>query len=156
MECHEIIDTNPEWRELEEYHEEIVFEHDPGNRWCLDCHDADNRDLLRLASGATIPFEESYRLCGQCHGPKLRDWKAGVHGRRTGRWDGKERYYLLCVHCHDPHSPKYPKIEPLPTPIPPDQTRESLNIPYEPIELEKVIPLFANRTGRESGIGGPP
>ena len=35
-----------------------------------------------------MSFAESYVLCGQCHGEKLRDWRAGVHGRRTGQWNG--------------------------------------------------------------------
>jgi ferredoxin len=65
-------------------HDEIVLKHDEEHRWCLDCHDASDRDALHLASGEPVPFEESYRLCGQCHGEKYRDWRAGVHGRRTG------------------------------------------------------------------------
>lgn len=75
-------------------------------RWCLDCHDAQNRDVLRSASGQPIPFTESYRLCGQCHGDKYRDWKVGVHGKRVGMWDGPKTYFL-CVNCHNPHTPKW-------------------------------------------------
>jgi len=75
-------------------------------RWCLDCHDAQNRDQLRSASGAPIAFTESYRLCGQCHGDKYRDWKVGVHGKRIGMWDG-EKTYFLCVNCHNPHTPRW-------------------------------------------------
>jgi hypothetical protein len=90
------------------FHDEqqSVFDHDASNRWCLDCHDYENRDVLRLASGATVPFTQSYRLCGQCHGDKYRDWRAGVHGKRVGRWDG-DKTYFLCVNCHDPHSPRF-------------------------------------------------
>jgi hypothetical protein len=75
-------------------------------RWCLDCHDAQNRDQLRSAAGQPIPFTESYRLCGQCHGDKYRDWKVGVHGKRVGKWDG-EKTYFLCVNCHNPHTPRW-------------------------------------------------
>ena len=71
-------------------HTDIVLKHDETHRWCLDCHDATNRDVLHLASGERVPFEESYRLCGQCHGEKYRDWRAGVHGRRTGNWNGSQ------------------------------------------------------------------
>ena len=87
-ECHADQETNPEPRRLD-MHEEIVemFSHDEEDRWCLDCHNADNRDFLRLASGKLVSFEESYKLCGQCHGDKLRDWKVGVHGKRTGDWN---------------------------------------------------------------------
>ena len=74
-----------------------------------------NRDMLHSASGKLIDFSESYKLCGQCHGPKLRDWKAGIHGRRTGQWNG-EKQYLLCAHCHNPHSPKFPQLKPEPAP----------------------------------------
>ena len=118
-ECHadpELV-TNDERRELM-MHDEIdaIFSHDEENRWCLDCHNADNRDSLRLASGKLIGFDESYKLCGQCHGDKLRDWKVGVHGKRTGEWNGKKQY-LLCVHCHNPHSPKFAQLTPEPPPI---------------------------------------
>jgi hypothetical protein len=103
-------------------HEEVqsAFDHDSENRWCLDCHDNQDRDVLRLASGAPVPFTESYRLCGQCHGDKYRDWRAGIHGRRSGWWDGA-RTYELCVHCHDPHSPRFKAIEPE---APPHRPRE--------------------------------
>ena len=120
--CHDDPeDINREKRVLEDAHgdvldKEIVLEHDAEHRWCLDCHDAENRDKLHLASGELVDFEESYKLCGQCHGTILRDWKQGVHGKRTGFWNG-EKDYLLCASCHDPHSPKFKKMKPMPTPI---------------------------------------
>ncbi len=94
------------------FHDEqqSVFDHDAEHRWCLDCHDYENRDVLRLASGETVPFTESYRLCGQCHGDKYRDWRAGVHGKRVGRWDGAKTYFL-CVNCHNPHSPAFKGVK---------------------------------------------
>lgn len=122
MTCHEGIPPNPERRPLESMHSEIVLHHDEEHRWCLDCHDADDRDQLRLASGALVPFTESYRLCGQCHGTQYRDWRVGIHGKRTGYWDGSKRY-LLCVHCHSPHSPRFAPLRPLPPPIRPQFLR---------------------------------
>lgn len=114
--CHDPnLPVNAERRELKKPHEDIRLQHDEEHRWCLDCHNAENRDVLRTAGGAPIPFTESYRLCGQCHGLQFRDWKAGVHGKRTGEWNGK-REYLLCVHCHNPHSPKFKPLAPLPPP----------------------------------------
>jgi hypothetical protein len=115
--CHATQKPNPHRRTLE-WHEDIqaMFNHDSQNRWCLDCHDLNNRDSLRLASGKLLDFKESYKLCGQCHGDKLRDWKVGVHGRRTGDWNGKKQYYL-CVSCHNPHSPKFKPIKPEPPPV---------------------------------------
>lgn len=114
-ECHADMEPNPERRELEDEHEDIVLRHDEQHRWCLDCHDAADRDQLRLASGKRVPFSRSYLLCGQCHGNKLRDWRAGVHGKRTGHWNGPRRY-LLCAHCHDPHQPAFKPIAPEPPP----------------------------------------
>ena len=116
--CHANIAPNPVRRELVEWHDDIsaIFNHDSENRWCLDCHDLNNRDYLRLASGKLLDFKESYKLCGQCHGEKFRDWKVGVHGKRTGEWNGKKEY-LLCVHCHNPHSPKFGELKPEPPPM---------------------------------------
>ena len=122
MECHESLPPNPERRVLEGMHSDIVFQHDAEHRWCLDCHDANDRNQLRLASGALVPFTESYRLCGQCHGTQYRDWRSGIHGKRTGYWDGSKRY-LLCVHCHNPHSPRFASLQPLPPPIRPQFLR---------------------------------
>lgn len=123
-ECHdpEELPPNPKRRPLEMAHEEIVLVHDEEHRWCLDCHDEDNRDKLRLASGALIDFEESHRLCGQCHGAKYRDWRAGIHGRRKGHWNGKKEY-LLCVNCHWAHAPKFEPIEAMPPPKRPEALR---------------------------------
>lgn len=108
--CHKDLPKNGERRELA-FHDEqqSILSHGP-DRWCLDCHDLQNRDVLHLTNGTPVPFTESYRLCGQCHGDKLRDWKVGVHGKRTGRWDG-EKVYFLCVNCHDPHAPRFKGVE---------------------------------------------
>lgn len=136
--CHGDMETNPERRALEE-HTEIVkmFDHASDQRWCLDCHNPDDRDKLRLASGKLITFEESYYLCGQCHGTIFRDWKAGVHGKRTGEWNGK-KIYRLCVHCHNPHSPRFKPLKPLPPPKRPEeiQNRHLTNdqIPSNPLD----------------------
>jgi hypothetical protein len=117
--CHEDQEVNPERRVLEDMHEEIqIINHNEEERWCLDCHNPDDRDVLRLASGRLVSFEESYYLCGQCHGTIFRDWKAGIHGRRTGDWNG-EKTYRLCVHCHNPHQPRFKPIAPLWPPVKP-------------------------------------
>jgi hypothetical protein len=120
--CHE-GEPDATRRELQ-FHDEIQakFDHDAEHRWCLDCHHPSNRDVLRLASGATVPFTESYRLCGQCHGDKYRDWRSGVHGKRVGQWDGKKTWFL-CVNCHDPHSPAFAPLAPEPRPLRPEEMR---------------------------------
>jgi hypothetical protein len=111
-------------RELTGMHGDIVLKHDAEHRWCLDCHDAANRDVLHLASGEAVKFEESYRLCGQCHGEKLRDWRAGIHGRRIGQWNGAKGY-LLCAHCHNPHEPRFRAVAPKPAPKRPASVRRT-------------------------------
>lgn len=110
MGCHK--DQKDRTRRELGFHDEqqSIFDHDAEHRWCLDCHDYENRDVLRLASGETVPFTESYRLCGQCHGDKFRDWRLGVHGKRVGMWDGAKTY-LLCVSCHNPHSPAFKGVK---------------------------------------------
>lgn len=120
--CHSEILTNPKRRELVEMHDDIMFDHDSENRWCLACHYESDRDSLVLAGGKLLGFSESYKLCGQCHGPKLRDWKLGIHGKRTGQWNGQKQY-LLCVHCHDPHSPSIKKLQAMPPPRRPEQIK---------------------------------
>jgi hypothetical protein len=120
--CHADMKPDRTRRELAAMHDDIKLKHDEEHRWCLDCHDADNRDFLHLANGDRVPFDESYRVCGQCHGEKYRDWRAGVHGRRVGQWDG-HKSYLLCPHCHNPHQPRFKSLTPKPAPIPPRRGR---------------------------------
>lgn len=120
--CHSGMTPNPKRRVLTDYHTEIVLHHAEGQRWCTDCHNLLDRDKLRLVSGELIDFSESYLLCGQCHGDKFRDWKVGVHGKRTGDWNG-DKQYLLCVHCHNPHDPKFKSLKPMPPPQRPGESK---------------------------------
>jgi len=103
--CHKDMKPDPTPRKLKE-HSDIKLHHAEQFRWCLDCHDTNDRDKLHLQSGERLDFEVSYRLCGQFHGDKYRDWKAGIHGKRIGQWNGKKTYYL-CANCHNPHNPAY-------------------------------------------------
>lgn len=127
-ECHdEDWEVDETRRELEEPHNELPGKfqnHDSTNRWCLDCHSAKSRDNLRLINGDSVPFNEYYRLCEQCHKRVYREWKMGVHGKRTGLWNG-EKQYMHCTQCHDPHNPPFKAIEPMPAP------RTPLNIKVE-------------------------
>lgn len=112
--CHSLMPANKQQRKLELMHQDIVLKHMPDG-WCLDCHNPDNRDKLRLINGKVLNFDEAYKLCGQCHGAIYRTWKAGLHGKRTGQWNG-EKLYQPCVNCHWPHEPVFKAIEPLPPP----------------------------------------
>ena len=125
-ECHdEDWETNPERRALDEPHDEYpgkFVNHDSKNRWCLDCHSTKNRDKLRLINGKLIEFKEYYRLCEQCHKRIYREWKMGVHGKRTGYWNG-EKEYMHCAQCHNPHNPPFKPLEPMPVPRTPEKVR---------------------------------
>jgi hypothetical protein len=122
--CHADLEPDPTPRKMEYFHEDIELKHGDDSRWCFDCHNADDRDHLRLVSGELIDFDESYRLCGQCHGTIYRDWREGIHGRRRGYWNGAKSY-LLCAHCHNPHAPAFRPLHPLPPPVRPDFLRSA-------------------------------
>ncbi len=109
-------------RRLLGFHEEIQGKLAHGRNWCLDCHDLSRRDVIHLSSGEQVPFTESYRLCGQCHYDKYRDWDLGIHGKRVGLWDGAKTAFL-CVNCHDPHSPRFRPLRPEPRLPSPKETR---------------------------------
>ncbi len=105
-------------------HTNVKLVHGGLRVWCLDCHHPEERNfLLPLSDGTPITFERSYLLCGKCHGTKFRDWRNGIHGRRTGEWNGPKTYYL-CVNCHDPHTPRFKPLEPLPPPQKPWAPKE--------------------------------
>ncbi len=101
--------ANPKPRMLVRMHRKINLSHAKEVFWCLNCHNTEERNSLILLNSEKISFEQSYRLCGQCHGSIYRDWKLGIHGRRVGQWDGT-KLHLLCSHCHDPHNPKFRKL----------------------------------------------
>lgn len=115
---------DPRPRILVRMHRNINLKHAEW-MWCLNCHNTVERNTLRLINGDSISFEESYRLCGQCHGNIYNDWKIGIHGRRVGQWSGK-KLYLLCAHCHDPHNPKFRKLMTKDPPLPPSYGRWEL------------------------------
>ncbi len=112
---------DPTPRLLVQMHQDIELKHADW-QWCLNCHDLEERNSLKLITGEKIPFEQSYRLCGQCHGQIYNDWKMGIHGRRVGQWNG-DKLYLLCAHCHDPHSPRFRKLMAQEPPKPPGYGR---------------------------------
>src|SRR3989338_5047086 len=89
-ECHDSLESyNARPRKLEEEHDTITAIHpeqlvqeDP-KYWCQNCHQFKNYNRLHLEDGEVITFNESYRLCAQCHGPVFDDWKKNLHGQRT-------------------------------------------------------------------------
>lgn len=118
--CHDNKDlkTNPEVRKLRDPHDELPKFEGHGSLWCLDCHDANDRDHLKLANGTLVDLSNPVALCAQCHGLYYREWQSGVHGKRTGYWNGPKRV-LRCDNCHNPHSPHFRPLTPLPPPVNP-------------------------------------
>lgn len=116
--CHDEREPGPEPRELREFHTERQLRHGEGINWCDSCHTLDDPDHLHLNDGTPLGFDESHRLCGQCHGPQFRNWRDGLHGIRVGAWYGETRQ-KLCTACHDPHTPARITLESLPPPLRP-------------------------------------
>ena len=116
--CHEGEPVNREVRELEDEHDEQALAH--GNLWCFSCHSDEEQQSLELSDGTRVAFEDSWQLCTQCHGKKLADWRAGVHGKRTGHWRG-DREYRTCVVCHEPHAPAFKPLVPKSRPPRPEE-----------------------------------
>jgi len=103
-------------------HSDIVMHHGSHerNNNCFNCHNENNLTQLQTRDGHEVKFTNSQLLCGSCHGPTLRDWEAGVHGRTSGFWDRAlgPADRKLCVNCHNPHAPKFPGRKPAPGPHP--------------------------------------
>jgi formate-dependent nitrite reductase cytochrome c552 subunit len=114
--CHATKPANADARlgtPLPQFHSGLVGQH--GNLTCVSCHNpADGYGTLRLADGRSVPYREVMTLCAQCHGPQHRDYLNGAHGGMTGYWDLSKggRVRNNCIHCHDPHAPKYPTVSP--------------------------------------------
>lgn len=121
---------------LPEEHEDIVMGHGTHgrNNDCFHCHDQDKLTHLQARDGEPLPMDQSTQLCGSCHGPTMRDWIFGSHGRTSGYWDRRkgEVTKLDCVNCHDPHSPQFPSREPAPGPHYLRQTGHATGVPHQP------------------------
>lgn len=101
-------------------HENIIMGHGSHDRnnLCYNCHNEQNLTTLQVRDGNVVKFDNIPALCGSCHGPTLRDWEAGAHGRTGGFWNRElgEPARLVCSNCHNPHSPRIPTREPAPPP----------------------------------------
>lgn len=118
-------------------HQDIVadslqLKHGRGAMWCLDCHSAKNRNKLIDRRGNEISFNQPQRLCGSCHGEVYIDWRAGIHGKRTGMWatGGKKRWWV-CTECHNPHTVQINRFDPINPEPPPPPPRGMINANYE-------------------------
>lgn len=113
--CHTDREPDPNERVLDEFHTLRSIRHGETMFWCPFCHKPDNLDRLQLLDGTDVSFDAAYRLCGQCHGDKVRDFHAGIHGLTTGSWQ-TTRERRSCPVCHDPHDPHRPQFRSLPPP----------------------------------------
>jgi hypothetical protein len=73
---------------------------------CMTCHTDDNMDILHSGTGKEIKFNDSYKLCGQCHSPQYKDWQGGAHGKQVKSW-APPRVSNTCTSCHNPHKPGF-------------------------------------------------
>lgn len=94
-------------------HSDVVQAHSPRSRLvCQDCHDEQARmNRLRLSDGENLPFDQSFRVCAQCHFQQAGDWEGGGHGKRLAAWAG-QRIIRNCPACHNPHDPLHPVATP--------------------------------------------
>ena len=156
--CHDNKFVDRRVRELQDEHTKIVFEHGGGRFWCYDaCHKGTDMDNLVSLRGRPVSYDESYKVCGQCHYQRL-DWYFGGHGKRQGAWENQheipkvadelkvedrdqigrwqgERMILNCTECHDPHSPSIKPFEP----SPPPKARAGLYPPSAKPQSERKI-----------------
>ncbi len=115
--CHALFDSLEETPEQLAQHLDIVLDHGLNTR-CFNCHARENRAELELMGGERVPLAQAVDLCAGCHGTTFRDWEVGTHGRTMGSWRSDDPAFrrLQCIECHDPHSPAFPGLKPLPGP----------------------------------------
>jgi len=138
--CHDNSFVDRRVRPLVEEHKDLVFDHGGGRFWCYEsCHSGRNIDSLVSLRGRPVDYDESYKVCGQCHSQREKDWHFGGHGKRAGAWNvaseipltaaellvtererigtwRDERTRLNCTGCHDAHSPSIKPFKPNPPP----------------------------------------
>lgn len=160
--CHSDQQPNPTPRVLKDEHVNLDFQHGGGRFWCYTCHNEKNMDRLRLLDGRTVSFNDAYKLCGECHFQRQKDWYFGGHGKRAGTWtnprkiplthaemsfkDRKKigtwrgpRVLLDCTECHDAHSPAIKPYKPSPPPkVREGLTRPDIEIPAAPTIWNEV------------------
>ena len=118
-ECHANIEEATK-KELPATHRTKEFKHFEGIKQCDTCHNLADMDRLFLVKGDAVSFNDSPKLCGQCHSEKLRDWKTGAHGKHVGNWNGNKTRYS-CADCHDPHRPGWQPMSTVAAPAFPKQ-----------------------------------
>lgn len=73
---------------------------------CFTCHNKSTPNELVSLTGKSISFDESFKVCNQCHSTQYKDWIGGSHGKRLGGW-APPRIINTCTSCHNPHKPAF-------------------------------------------------
>jgi len=153
--CHDLQKVNLKVRQLKASvppdgpPHAAVQKHGDGQMWCLDCHKPKPRDQLRTLNGQDVDFDDSSRLCAQCHSARHRDWAFGGHGKRVEGWTGERQIYA-CVHCHDPHDPRIPaRAASKPPPV-----RAGL-LPMQAVKHKSLQPWQKSKEGHPGGQEAP-
>jgi hypothetical protein len=90
---------------------------------CANCHRSGYVDqLVLLQTVESVPLDQAYRICAQCHFQQVEAWAGGAHGKRLGGWQGR-RVVMGCTDCHDPHRPAVGQRIPYPGPTLPATER---------------------------------
>lgn len=178
--CHDNVFIDARVRVLKEEHSDLKFEHGGGRFWCYDvCHNGRDMDNLMSLRRRPIDYDEAYKLCGQCHFQRYKDWNFGGHGRRAGAWPVPrevpethkdlrvsererigtwrgERIILSCPACHDPHSPAVkPFIASQPPRVRTGLTRPSSEREAEQPIWERIAAQLESNTLGQSGETAP-
>ncbi len=115
--CHQHFNLSDKRGQRIAEHTQLSLNHGSNDR-CMNCHNPQNLEAFVAHDGSTIEWQDSLQLCRKCHGPKYRDWAAGVHGRPNGYWDTGRGASVkaVCIACHDPHDPAFKPVAPAPGP----------------------------------------
>ncbi|WP_369048924.1 cytochrome C [Tenacibaculum sp. UWU-22] len=103
--CHTKPLAKMQSKEFKKAHWNIELKHaDSLTMNCLTCHNGQDMNHLKSLTAESIDFNNSYKLCSQCHQKQYKDWLGGAHGKRIRSW-APPRISMTCVNCHNPHSP---------------------------------------------------
>ncbi|MBF0187622.1 MAG: hypothetical protein HQL50_06815 [Magnetococcales bacterium] len=113
--CHGWRANDLRQRPLNQPHADLSLRHGAARLWCLDCHHDDDYEMLSLSGSPSTPasLDRTDALCATCHADRVRDWRAGAHGKHLGSWL-KPPVQSRCSSCHDAHAPAVQSMTPSP------------------------------------------
>lgn len=123
-------------------HHVIKLDHGRNNR-CYNCHLINDRNKYTAEDGSGIMPTNSEKVCARCHGLIYKDWEAGTHGVRRGKWlvsSQFDRQIFTCTECHDPHAPVFKYTKFAPPPVWPDKFIRTAAEEYDPSAFSEYLP----------------